>query len=114
MNVRRYKERLLETEKSLTGRIARASEVAADLAADGPRDLGDASVADIAATDHFTGSERDSATLQQVRDALQRIEEGTFGRCLADGKPIDAKRLDAVPWAGYCLEHQDLLESSSG
>ena len=56
-------------------------------------------VADEAASEDFTAAELDATTLQQVRDALRRIEDGTYGRCLADGGPIETKRLDAVPWA---------------
>ena len=49
--------------------------------------------------------------LNQVRDALARIENGTYGHCLADGGPIDTKRLEAIPWTPYCLKHQELLKA---
>ena len=49
--------------------------------------------------------------LRQVRGALQRIEQGTFGRCTVDGGPIEEKRLEAVPWTPYCLKHQQQLEA---
>jgi RNA polymerase-binding transcription factor len=45
--------------------------------------------------------------LIQVRDALKRIEGGTYGRCSACGLQIEAARLEAVPWAAYCLEDQE-------
>jgi DnaK suppressor protein len=45
-----------------------------------------------------------------VRDALKRIEEGTFGKCVVDGGAIEEKRLNAVPWTPYCLKHEQLLE----
>jgi DnaK suppressor protein len=40
----------------------------------------------------------------QVRDALQRIEKGTYGRCVECGRPIEAHRLGSVPWTPYCLD----------
>lgn len=40
-----------------------------------------------------------------IDQALARIEEGTFGRCLADGKQIPRKRLLAKPSARYCIGH---------
>jgi RNA polymerase-binding protein DksA len=47
----------------------------------------------------------DSATLEQVQDALKRIEANTYGKCAECGKPIPAARLAAVPWTAYCIEH---------
>ena len=55
--------------------------------------------------------EFDSCRLKSVRDAIQRIEEGTFGTCLRCDAEISAKRLRAVPWTEYCLECQDTAES---
>jgi DnaK suppressor protein len=52
----------------------------------------------------------DSTTLNQVRDALKRIEEGTFGKCVIDGGAIEEKRLQAMPWTPYCLKHEQILE----
>ena len=45
-----------------------------------------------------------------MRAALRRIEDGTYGRCVVDGEPIDQPRLEAVPWTPYCLKHQSELE----
>jgi DnaK suppressor protein len=45
-----------------------------------------------------------------VRAALKRIDDGTYGKCVVDGEPIDEKRLESVPWTPYCLKHQAELE----
>ena len=42
--------------------------------------------------------------LSAVKDALQRIERGTYGTCAACGAPIPEERLDAVPYATLCLD----------
>ncbi|MCW2632296.1 MAG: conjugal transfer protein TraR [Pseudonocardia sp.] len=47
---------------------------------------------------------------QQILDALQRIEDGTYGRCSVDGEPIDDARLEARPEAEMCLRHQEEAE----
>ena len=112
MNVQRYKTRLLELEKQLSGQRERELQSGREQVIDIAHDLGDAGAADVAAESHFTEAELDSMILQQVRDALARIEDGTFGKCLVDGGPIESKRLDAVPWTPYCLKHQTLLEAS--
>ena len=42
--------------------------------------------------------------------ALQRIEAGTYGLCAVCGKAIGDERLDAVPAARFCVEHQAEIE----
>ena len=113
MNVDEYKRRLIALEKRLSDRTLRGQNAAREQVLDSPGDLGDASVADEAESQAFTEAELDAAVLQQVREALRRISEGTFGRCVVDGGPIEEKRLDALPWTPYCLKHQQLLEAGS-
>lgn len=54
--------------------------------------------------------------LREVEDALRRIERGTYGICHECEEPISAKRLDAVPWAKYCVtcQEQVALRASRG
>lgn len=114
MNVQEYKRRLLELETRLSGRTTREREAARDQVLDSPGDAGDASVVDEGESETLAETELDATVLQQVRDALRRIDDGTFGRCVVDGEPIEQKRLEAVPWTPYCLKHQKLLEAGSG
>ncbi len=113
MDVQVYRRQLISLEtrlsKSAAGDISRGREQVIDTAADS----GDLSVADESESEDFTEAELDAAVLQQVRDALRRIEDGTYGRCLVDGRPIPEKRLDAVPWTPYCVKHQTLLEAAA-
>lgn len=44
--------------------------------------------------------------IHDIDDALGRIEQGTYGDCEQCGKPIGNERLDAKPWARYCIVHQ--------
>ena len=48
--------------------------------------------------------------LAEIRDALQRIDQGTFGICEGTGKPIAKARLDAKPWARYCIDYARMVE----
>ncbi len=106
-----YREQLLELETRLSVRTDREMADGREQTADSARDTGDASVADASASDNFSGAELDSTVLQQVRDALRRIEDGTYGTCIVDGGPIEEKRLRAVPWTPYCLDHQARIEA---
>ena len=113
MDVNSYKQRLLELEASLSNHVKRDVASGREQLIDTAADAGDASVADESESEDFTEAELDASTLQQVQAALRRIENGTYGQCLVDGGPIESKRLDAVPWAPYCIRHQKLLEAAS-
>jgi DnaK suppressor protein len=113
MNVQHYKDRLLELEKTLSARTGRAVADGRETLIDSARDVGDDSVADELASEAFAEADRDSTVLKQVREALARIEDGTYGRCIVDGGPIEEKRLEALPWTPYCLKHEQLLEAPS-
>ncbi len=54
--------------------------------------------------------DRDSALLRNVRGALLRVEEGIYGVCLHCEEDISQKRLNAVPWAGYCITCQEMAD----
>jgi RNA polymerase-binding protein DksA len=44
--------------------------------------------------------------LQQVEDALGRMDEGAYGRCIDCGREIPIERLEARPYALRCIEDQ--------
>ena len=53
----------------------------------------------------------DIKLLREVQDAMRRIETGSYGICPECDEPISAKRLDAVPWAKYCVTCQERISS---
>jgi RNA polymerase-binding protein DksA len=48
--------------------------------------------------------------LREIDDALVRIEQKAYGVCEGTGKPIPKARLEAQPWARYCVEYARMLE----
>lgn len=50
--------------------------------------------------------ESERALLREIDEALHRIDDGTYGLCVATGQPIGKKRLKANPWAKYCYEYK--------
>lgn len=48
--------------------------------------------------------------LGEIDDALERTQNGTFGICEGLGEPIPKARLEAIPWARYCVGCARLLE----
>ncbi|NQV34527.1 MAG: TraR/DksA C4-type zinc finger protein [Phycisphaeraceae bacterium] len=51
--------------------------------------------------------------MHAIDDALERIEEGTYGLCEKTGDPISRARLEAMPWARYTKRHQAQIEATS-
>ncbi|CAN5609799.1 hypothetical protein BH24ACT14_BH24ACT14_05560 [soil metagenome] len=99
------RERLRSTLEAVEANVAAQNESVAELA------NYDQHPAD-AASDTFERS-KDQAigdsveiSLAEVDAALQRIDEGTYGLCKVDGKPIPDERLEAVPATRYCVQHQ--------
>ena len=113
MNQLQYKQRLLDLERDLAARTARETNLGREQSNQGVADVGDAGVAEEDASADFNEAELDSTVLSLVRDALRRIEAGTFGLCVVDGQPIEPKRLESSPWVPYCLKHQTLLEAAA-
>ena len=58
--------------------------------------------------------DRESHLLRNVRAALRRIEEGSFGVCLHCEEDISPKRLAAVPWTPFCIQCQEIADYSRG
>lgn len=58
----------------------------------------------------FQTSDRDRQQLQMLEAALRRIREDNYGSCVACHGEIGTSRLEAVPWASYCIHCQEALE----
>ena len=70
-----------------------------------------------AAATHVSEQQRDLALreraqvhLGQVEAALTRLDEGTWGTCRRCGKAIAVARLEALPWAAYCIACQTIVD----
>ena len=58
----------------------------------------------------FSLSDSERLLLLQIEDALNRMNAGTYGRCTNCGNSIHPLRLEAVPWARFCIDCQELSE----
>lgn len=59
-------------------------------------------------------AETERRQLREIDDALQRIEDRTYGVCQLTGQPIPTARLDAKPWAKYTVESARKMEGQWG
>jgi DnaK suppressor protein len=48
--------------------------------------------------------DRSRVELSRVEAALRSIDDGTYGTCTSCGNPIAAERLEAIPWAAFCID----------
>lgn len=55
--------------------------------------------------------ESERQMLREIHEAIGRIEDGTYGICAGTGRVISRARLEATPWAKYCIEYARMLES---
>jgi len=53
----------------------------------------------------------DMKLLREIADALHRLDHDTYGICMECEEPISPKRLDAVPWARYCVTCQEAISN---
>jgi DnaK suppressor protein len=92
-----YRDRLLERREGLFKQVNEAELSSRE------RDLE-------ATQDPADMSANDRRLLEHIDESLARVESGVYGDCVNCGEPVAEKRLEAVPWARYCLKCQDLQE----
>lgn len=102
-------EQLRENSERVRTDQAAALEAAAD---DGVKDSVDMSLQDVNQELMLKLGERDSQTVAEIDEALMRIDEGTYGLCERCGKPIDERRLEALPTARYDAACQAAIEAA--
>jgi RNA polymerase-binding transcription factor DksA len=50
------------------------------------------------------------ARIARIQAALDRMDRGTYGRCVVCGKPIPAERIEALPDTPFCITDADREE----
>lgn len=95
--------RLAEYERDITA--------AQSVQEEGVEDFEELASMDVDRERLFAYSEQDRETLRLIEEALQRMDEGTYGLCVSCGVPIPLNRLRAIPWARYGTEMQARIEN---
>jgi RNA polymerase-binding protein DksA len=116
--IEHFKQMLLEKRREIVGNVTEMSNEAlkkSRLDATGDLSSMPIHMADIG-TDNFEQEfalglmDSERKLLEEIDDALQRIEEKKYGICEGTGKLIPKARLEAQPWARYCVEYARMLE----
>ena len=115
IDLQKQRSRLLAKKAELERSIAALTEayptpVSSTEVHEGPNDNEDV------ATDFLETQQEQSIMVNQqalltlVNNALQRLENGTYGLCQQCGEAIAPKRLEALPWAERCVRCEEQLE----
>ena len=105
-----FKKRLLEKQRQLTDEVGKSALYGKDQEDDSIKDLGDQANTAYTREFFFELGNGNRELLRDVVAALRKIDDGSFGSCERCGEPIAEKRLDALPFARYCIDCQRVVE----
>jgi len=106
----KYRRLLDDKKSSLSAEIAKTRSAEEETTEESTQDIADKAVSSYTREFLYSLTDGERTTLLQIDDALVRIDEGAYGLCLNCGQLMTEKRLNAVPWAPYCLDCQELSE----
>ncbi len=112
-----FRQMLLEKRRELLGDVAtmedqamRGSDSAGGLGSSMPIHMADLG-SDTWEQEFTLGLiEKERSLVREIDEALDRIQQRTYGVCMATGRPITKARLKAKPWAKHCIEYERELE----
>ena len=104
--VKKYRDILETRRRELEGNVRNRDGIVIEKTADALDEVQHAAERELA----IRNLDRESNLLRNVRGALTRIEDATYGVCLHCEEDINPKRLNAVPWAPYCVTCQEMAD----
>ena len=107
-----FRRRLEDSRAELLRTLALTDEETAARGGEGPSSFGDVAAEEAGRSllGELGGKER--RELDEISDALARLETGTYGLCERCGRSVARERLRAVPATRYCVECQSREEAS--
>ncbi|MBI3457847.1 MAG: TraR/DksA family transcriptional regulator [Candidatus Rokubacteria bacterium] len=105
-----FRKTLLEKRRQLEAEVGRSALYGKGQEDDSIKDLGDQATTAYTREFLFELGNGDRRLLKEVLIALQKLDEGGFGECERCGQAIAEKRLEALPFARYCINCQRLIE----
>ena len=108
--LKELREALVAKRRQLEDEVGRSVVYEKGLDDDTTKDLGDQANTAYTREFQFELGNGDRRLLREVLTALRKLDEGGFGECERCGEPIGEKRLEALPFARFCIECQRRLE----
>jgi len=103
-------KRVLETRMSELDHALAVAECEARECEDKHADLADQAASEYERQSLVHKAATARQMLKNLTQALERMQQGTFGECIECGGDIELKRLEAIPWARYCVRCQEERE----
>ena len=104
------RERLQQQKQEIVNMYKQDVRAGQESADDGTEDIVDRANNSYNRELMFSLSDGERQLVLQIDAALKRMDEGTYGRCANCGQTIAMPRLEAVPWARFCIDCQELAE----
>src|SRR5271157_3479678 len=108
--VESYRKRLLTKQEELLRMVTKSEQDGREADEEATQDIADKAANSYTKEFLFHQSDDNRRILQLVNEALERIEASSYGLCVACQEEVQAKRLEAVPWARHCIECQEKQE----
>jgi len=105
---------LLGQLRQYARQVSDEQATAIDAAGDDAKESADLALRDGVQELSLKLGDQDSRMIADIDQALMRIDEGSYGVCLRCGKPIDERRLEALPTARYDAACQAAIEQEKG
>ena len=105
-----FRKKLEEKQRQLVEEVGKTVQYGKGSEDDSIKDLGDQASSAYNREFQFELGNGDRRLLREVLTALRKLDEGGFGECERCGEPIGEKRLEALPFARFCIECQRRLE----
>ena len=105
-----FRKALLDKRRQLEDEVGRSALYGKGQEDDSIKDLGDQATTAYTREFLFELGNGDRRLLKEVVTALRKLDEGGFGECERCGAPISEKRLEALPFARYCIDCQRATE----
>ncbi|KRT71518.1 MAG: transcriptional regulator, TraR/DksA family [Candidatus Rokubacteria bacterium CSP1-6] len=105
-----YRKMLVEKHRQLVEEVGKSALYGKGQEDDSIKDLGDQATTAYTREFLFELGNGDRRLLKEVVTALQKLDEGSFGSCERCGEVIAEKRLEALPFARYCIGCQRAIE----
>ena len=105
-----YKKKLEEKRRELSEAYTKNRHYGRESDEGGTQDLADKASSSYTKEFLYSLSNTEKSILEEVQHAIERMDDGEYGSCMECGEKISKKRLDAVPWARFCVPCQERVE----
>ena len=105
-----FRDKLLGRREGLVGQVQAAELYSRERDAEATQDPADMAANAYTKELLVSMSDNDRQLLNLIDEALERMDDSGYGKCIRCGQAVPEKRLEAVPWARHCVPCQELHE----